>query len=616
MRSILRNLPIRWQITALHTTILALVLGAGATLLWNTQRTFLLDGLVARQTGEVRALIPIELNPKFQAVLSFTPPIDRAKLKELYPLIIAEIFPDGQDPAISYKKLGLLNPDIAAKLPPPDKGAVARKQVGEMLAELGPDALFPPEESALRISQRLAELSPKFAGLLFGALQPDQEALKKWSTGLAQQLGAKDRGVVIFTPDGAVLAQSDAGLACEPFALPAKGAFSTQAGDAFFAKLKDAQYFEQLTPGQLTLLLPVIWQQERPLVLAQLCVSTAPIDATLNQLAASLAVGWTLVVGLATALGVTAMRRVLRPLDQVVATTRHIAAGDLRQRLGLPAGRTEIAQLGAAFDAMVARLEAAFAAQRRFVADAAHELRTPLTALSASVELLSMGAADDDPATARRLLRHLDGELSRVIRLTNDLLTLSRLDAGPQIELRPTDLSLVLQELGDQSRGLLRGQELQVDVAPGLWVRGDPDRLRQVVLNLLDNARKYTPPGGRIALRAYSSQRPAEDGGWRMEDGRSSILHPPSSIIVEVEDSGVGVPAEALPQLFERFYRVDSARTRASGGSGLGLAIVQAIVQAHAGHIDLQSAAGQGTRVTIRLPREHTTVLDTSLARG
>ena len=101
-----------------------------------------------------------------------------------------------------------------------------------------------------------------------------------------------------------------------------------------------------------------------------------------------------------------------------------------------------------------------------------------------------------------------------------------------------------------------------------------------------------------------------------MEDGRSSILHPPSSVIVEVEDTGVGVPAEALPQLFERFYRVDSARTRASGGSGLGLAIVQAIVQAHAGNVDLQSAAGQGTRVTIRLPREHTAVLDTSLTHG
>ena len=178
-------------------------------------------------------------------------------------------------------------------------------------------------------------------------------------------------------------------------------------------------------------------------------------------------------VGLATLLGVTATRRVLQPLDRVVATTRQIAAGDLKQRVGLPAGRTEIAQLGAAFDIMVARLETAFAAQRRFVADAAHELRTPLTALSTSVELLLMGAADNDRATAQRLLRHLDSELSRVIRLTNDLLTLSQLDARPKIALRPTDLSSLLEEVGEDSRDLLRGQELILDVTPGLWIQGE-----------------------------------------------------------------------------------------------------------------------------------------------
>ncbi|HEY3228607.1 MAG TPA: ATP-binding protein, partial [Roseiflexaceae bacterium] len=387
--------------------------------------------------------------------------------------------------------------------------------------------------------------------------------------------------------------------------------------------------------GQLTMLLPVIWQRDRPLALAQICVPTGSIDASLNQLAASLVVGWVLVVGVATALGVTATRRVLRPLDQVVATTGRIAAGDLQQRVGLPPGRTEIAQLGAAFDAMVARLEGAFATQRRFVADAAHELRTPLTALSASVELLLMGAAESDPATAQRLLRHLDSELSRVIRLTNDLLTLSRLDARPQIDLRPTDLSSLLHELGDQSRGLLRGQELQVDIAPGLWAQGDPDRLRQVVLNLLDNARKYTPPGGQITLRAYADQRPTTDDRQPATDpspprfpsptrGRAGDRRPAtgqqngdaadeqqkalvvgrwSVVVIVVEDSGVGIPAEALPHLFERFYRVDSARTRASGGSGLGLAIVQAIVQAHHGQVDVQGAPGIGTRVTIQLPR-------------
>jgi two-component system OmpR family sensor kinase len=328
--------------------------------------------------------------------------------------------------------------------------------------------------------------------------------------GLAQQLGAKekDRGITILAYDGSVLAQNGFGPTCMWPSFVAKDALAAKVDDTVVKKLNAARYIGQIDRGQLTLLLPVMWQGNRPMALAQICVPTDSIDASLNQLAVSLIIGWMLVVGIATALGVTATRRVLRPLDRVVATSGRIAAGDLQQRVGLPPGRTEIDQLGAAFDAMVARLEQAFAAQRRFVADAAHELRTPLTALSTSVELLLMGAADNDRATAQRLLRQQDSELSRVIRLTNDLLTLSRFDARPQIVLRPTDLSTLLEEVGEHSRTLLRGQELAVDVAPALWVQGDSDRLRQVVLNLLDNACKYTSPGGRITLRAYTGERP------------------------------------------------------------------------------------------------------------
>jgi two-component system OmpR family sensor kinase len=277
--------------------------------------------------------------------------------------------------------------------------------------------------------------------------------------------------------------------------------------------------------------------------------------------------------------------------------------------VGLPPGRTEIGQLGAAFDAMVARLEQAFAAQRRFVADAAHELRTPLTALSTSVELLLMGAAGNDPATAQRLLRHLDSELSRVIRLTNDLLTLSQLDARPQIALRSTNLSALLGDLGEHSRALLRSQELIVDVVPELWVEGDSDRLQQLVLNLLDNARKYTSPGGQIILRARA-ERPilVSELAPTLQNpsqgcAEDSELRTQSWVFIEVEDTGVGIPADALAHLFERFYRVDSARARASGGSGLGLAIVQAIAEAHRGQIGIRSAPGTGTCVTVQLPR-------------
>jgi signal transduction histidine kinase len=143
-----------------------------------------------------------------------------------------------------------------------------------------------------------------------------------------------------------------------------------------------------------------------------------------------------------------------------------------------------------------------------------------------------------------------------------------------------------------------------MDVEPGLWVEGDSDRLQQIVLNLLDNARKYTPPGGQIVLRANSEMTSipvAQNLALSRAEGSELQTH--NWVVIEVEDTGVGIPADALPQLFDRFYRVDSARARASGGSGLGLAIVQAIVQAHHGQIDIQSTLGVGTSVTIHLPR-------------
>jgi signal transduction histidine kinase len=629
MRSILRNLPIRWQITVLHTTILALVLAGGGLAVWNAQRQFQYDSLLARHITEVRALIPEELNLKLEAGIYSIQKPDPALLKERYAKIIAAILPPGDDPANARKKIALLSPKLAdqvfpagAALPPRDE---MEKIVSKLIFEL-----FPPDQDPMETRKQLMLLDPDLVTDLFPTPSLDQAVFQKYLANLVAQVSAKDRGVVMFALDGSVLAQNSFGPVCSPLPYTSKGALTANdfAGD-FFRKLRDTYYVDQVDRGQLSLLLPVIWQQDRPLALAQVCVPLDSINASLYQLAVSLAVGWALVVGLASLLGVTATRRVLEPLDRVVATTRQIAAGDLKQRVGLPPGRTEIAQLGAAFDIMVARLEAAFAAQRRFVADAAHELRTPLTALSASVELLLMGAADNDRATGQRLLRHLDSELSRVIRLTNDLLTLSRLDARPQIALRPIDLSTLLEEVGEHSRDLLRGQELRLNIAPDLRVQGDPDRLRQIVLNLLDNARKYTSPGGTIALRAYPDHRPptTDDGRLRMEDGGSqrverpsSILHPPSSnqmsavvrqssVVIEVEDTGVGIPAEALPHVFERFYRVDGARTRASGGSGLGLAIVQAIVQAHHGQIDIQSTPGQGTCTTIRLaqiPMERT----------
>ncbi len=632
MRLILRALPIRWQIPALYAVILALVLAAGGVALWNAQRKFQFDTLVARQLTELRPLIPEELDPKLEAGFYAADKPDPATLKLRYAKILNDLLPSGEDPAVAFKRISVLNPKLADQLFPAGAKLPSYEEMQQILPKMI-DQLLPPDEDPRDTRKRLIDIDPTLAADFFPELTLDQQALRKYAYDLVQSASAKDRGVAILALDGTVLAQSSSGLACLP-QFVSNAAFADKAGAALFDKLRMARYMDSIDQGQLTLLLPLSWQKDRPLALAQVCMPTDSIDASLNQLAISLVVGWVLVVGLATALGVTVTRRVLRPLDQVIATSGQIAAGDLRRRVGLPPGRGEIAKLGAAFDAMVERLETAFAAQRRFVADAAHELRTPLTALSASVELLRMGAADSDPATARRLLRHLDVELSRVIRLTNDLLTLSRLDARPLIDPRPLDLSVLLEEVGEQSRALLNGQELLIDVAPCLSVHGDSDRLRQVVLNLLDNARKYTPPGGRIALRAYVDHRPmpsSEAKGPTTEPiteqlgvdqqaqnltrslGPSSVVGRRSSVVIEVQDTGVGIPPEALPHLFERFYRVDNARARASGGSGLGLAIVQAIVEAHGGLVAVESMPGVGTCGTIRLPCQAAIATDASV---
>lgn len=400
---------------------------------------------------------------------------------------------------------------------------------------------------------------------------PQGNTRNKTLEDLADALASRDVAAAIYRLDGTLVITGARG-----FNLPAPGPaqLDQPSADTDPAVISDSDN------GR------VMWVLVRPrpirpdeAVVVQVGARAAPLDETLNGLALGLMVGIGLALAAATALGVFATRSALRPLQKVVNTSRAIAAGDLTQRAGLSGG-DEVGQLGRAFDGMVAQIEDSFAAQKRFVADAAHELRTPLTALSGSVELLRMGATQDDPAKSDRMLRHLDVELTRVIRLTNDLLTLSALDAHPKMTLKPTDLSALLRETAEQYAPIMAAHAFSVNVADGLRVQADGDRLRQVFINLLDNARKHTPAGKAITLKAW-------------KEG--------SRACVEVRDAGEGIPAEAIPKLFDRFYRVDDARSRSTGGSGLGLAIAKAILDAHGGQISVTSEVGSGTAVVVRI---------------
>lgn len=330
--------------------------------------------------------------------------------------------------------------------------------------------------------------------------------------------------------------------------------------------------------------------------------SLRPVDDTVNALLLITLAASGLGLLLAATAGLAVARRALRPLDRMTATAQAIAAGGdraLDRRLNLPGRGDEIGRLATTFDHMLDRIQATIAERvrsetrlRQFAADASHELRTPLAAMSGYTEVLLMGGKDD-PETAVHALRQMDRELGRMNRLVADLLTLARLEAGLPLHTQALPVDPLLDGLAEETRLLAAraGRDLAIAIASPpagadvLTVRADPDRLHQILLNLLHNAVKFTPNGGRITLHA------ARRNG---------------TVAISVTDTGTGIAAEELPLLFERFYRSDQARARGdgadAGGAGLGLAIAQGLAQAQRGHIEVASTSGSGSTFTVILP--------------
>lgn len=319
----------------------------------------------------------------------------------------------------------------------------------------------------------------------------------------------------------------------------------------------------------------------------QLSMSTAPTEQAVSAMRLYLTIGILIALGLAAALTFPLMSLALRPLVEMERVSSRIAAGALSLRLAEPPARDEIGRLARAFNSMVARLETAFARQKRFVADVSHELRTPLTALGGSLEMLLLRADEGDEEAAHHLMSGMYAEVERMQRLVADLLILTRLDEK-HIKLRVEAISVpsLLEEVRERVQGLLCGQHLCCQISPNLpSLHGDADQLRRVLLNLVENALKFTPPGGRIELAAHT-------------EGTSLA-------ILEIRDTGSGIPAEDLPHVFDRFYRVDPSRTRSFspvGGSGLGLSIAKELIEAHGGTIAISSLVDKGTTVTVCLP--------------
>jgi signal transduction histidine kinase len=313
----------------------------------------------------------------------------------------------------------------------------------------------------------------------------------------------------------------------------------------------------------------------------EVSTSLAQIDTFLSIFHFVLLVGGGVALGGGTFLALALTRRVLQPLNRMAGVSWTIAGGDLSRRFTGPAGSREVATLARNFNHMIDRLEASLRSQQRFTADAAHELRTPLTALGGNVEMLLLGADEGDPQRVQKVLRTMDLEIQRLTRLVNDLLQISRVEGQTQLQLGQVDVAALLRDVAAELRLVGTHATIEVRADGSLLVVGDRDKLKQVLINIGDNALKFTPPGAVVTMSAA-----------RM--GNSARLR--------VSDSGPGIPAADLPRIFDRFYRSDASRARISGGMGLGLAIAKAIVAAHHGTIVASSIPGRGATFTIDLP--------------
>ncbi|MEV7458623.1 sensor histidine kinase [Streptomyces rubiginosohelvolus] len=342
-------------------------------------------------------------------------------------------------------------------------------------------------------------------------------------------------------------------------------------------------------------------------------VAAVPLDQTQGTLRRLLiietaATGGALVLLAGAGLGI--LRRGLRPLEEMAHTADTIAAGHTAVEVGPADEDTEVGRLGLALNTMLARQQATQDRLRRFVADASHELRTPVTAVLGYADLHQQGALTL-PEQRDRAMDGITREALRMRRLVNDLLLLARLDAVPTGDHSPVDLAVVVHEAVAAARAADPDRPLSVTARDGTEVHGDAEQLRRVLDNLLANVRNHTPPGtaARIAVRttavtdlAYGTEPGSPGSSGRPYDTEAAT---PGGARVEIEvvDEGPGIAAEALPQVFERFYR--AAPAPGGDSSGLGLAIVAAIAEAHAGTVALTSAEGEGTRVTVSLPLDH-----------
>ncbi|WP_112140009.1 sensor histidine kinase [Glycomyces dulcitolivorans] len=399
--------------------------------------------------------------------------------------------------------------------------------------------------------------------------------------------GPDGRGLVspyallLFNADGEIVAEQQAGTADDPEPLP--DISSTPESDVYFnvasadGAVTYRAYAKQFTDGTGIYTFVVA----TPLTEVQASIST--LTSTVIITGALVAI-----MGILAAWIIT--RRGLRVVDHMVADAETVASGRLDHNISVADPRTEMGRLSLALNRMVSRLTDAITQRdrqherlRQFVADAGHELRTPLTAIGGYVQLYQNGAAAQGEKLDRAMDR-IGSENARLAKLVDDLMVLSRLDEEVGGDRELVELAQLAQDAVDDAEVADSTHPVGLTAAKAVTVVANEGQLRQVLVNLLTNARVHTPAGTAIDVSV------ATDGDWA---------------VLRIADRGPGIPAEHRQKVFDRFYRADPSRSRATGGSGLGLSIVSSIVASHGGRISLDSEEGQGTAIEVRLPVAH-----------
>ncbi len=307
------------------------------------------------------------------------------------------------------------------------------------------------------------------------------------------------------------------------------------------------------------------------------------IESVLRGLLLTFALGLPLIVALAIGGGYLLMRRALHPVDEIRQKAAQITSRNLSERLPVVHTGDELERLATDLNRMIARLEESFLQINRFSADASHELRTPLTVLQGELEAVAQKGQSLPPDVRDTIGSALE-ETHRLAKIVESLLGISRLEAG-EARVQPVrlDFAELARTTADQMKLLAEEKRISLtsDGTDPVDVEADPSRLKQVVVNLLDNAIKYTPEGGNVSISV------------KRRDHRA---------VLEVADSGLGISADDLPHVFERFYRADKARSRQMGGTGLGLSIVRSICLAHGGQVTVNSTEGRGSLFRVELP--------------